>query len=140
MPAGISAESAGATGLCMVVLTIPPGQKAKAHKHEGHETAIYALSGELVMWWGERLENRMVVREGDMLYIPAGVPHRPGNEFGQALRRGDRPDRSQRAGERGADAGAGGSGALRAVEPLAVSRPARSGRLRVRPRPRPVRR
>ena len=77
---GISAESAGATGLCMVVLTIPPGQRAKAHKHEGHETAIYALSGESVMWWGERLENRMVVREGDMLYIPAGVPHRPGNE------------------------------------------------------------
>ena len=77
---GISAESAGATGLCMVLLTIQPGDHAKAHKHDGHETAIYVISGTSVMWWGERLEHRMVVSEGDMLYIPAGVPHRPGNE------------------------------------------------------------
>ncbi len=77
---GISAESCGATGICMVLLTINPGDRAKAHKHDGHETAIYIVSGTSVMWWGERLENRMVVSEGDMLYIPAGMPHRPGNE------------------------------------------------------------
>ena len=42
---GISAESAGATGLHLQMVTIPPGARAKAHKHEGHETAIYALAG-----------------------------------------------------------------------------------------------
>jgi uncharacterized RmlC-like cupin family protein len=77
--AGISAESTGATGICMHLLTIPPGVRAKAHLHESHETAIYALSGETEMWYGERLEQHMVIRPGDMLYIPAGMPHLPAN-------------------------------------------------------------
>jgi uncharacterized RmlC-like cupin family protein len=76
---GMSAESAGARGLCMVLLTIQPGDRAKAHLHEDHETAIYVVSGESVMWYGDRLQHHMVVGEGDMLYIPAGVPHLPAN-------------------------------------------------------------
>jgi uncharacterized RmlC-like cupin family protein len=76
---GISAESAGARGLCMVLLTIQPGDRAKAHLHEDHETAIYVVSGESVMWYGDRLQHHMVVGEGDMLYIPAGVLHLPAN-------------------------------------------------------------
>jgi uncharacterized RmlC-like cupin family protein len=76
---GISAESAGSTGICMMLLTIKPGDRAKAHMHSQHETAIYVVSGESVMWWGERLENRMTVGEGEMLYIPAGMPHLPAN-------------------------------------------------------------
>jgi uncharacterized RmlC-like cupin family protein len=76
---GISAESVASTGLCMHLLTIPPGGRAKAHKHESHETAIYALSGETHCWWGERLEHHCIVREGDMFYIPAGMPHLPAN-------------------------------------------------------------
>jgi hypothetical protein len=43
---GISAESVGAQGIHMQIVTIPPGARAKAHKHENHETAIYALRGE----------------------------------------------------------------------------------------------
>lgn len=77
--AGISAESAGATGICMHLLTIAPGDRAKAHKHASHETAIYVISGVSEMYWGERLENHMVVGEGEILYIPAGVPHLPMN-------------------------------------------------------------
>ncbi|CAN5649072.1 cupin domain-containing protein [soil metagenome] len=77
--AGISAQSAGARGLCMHHLTIPPGGRAKAHLHDAHETAIYVLSGEAEMWHGERLDRHMVLRAGDMLYIPAGVPHLPLN-------------------------------------------------------------
>jgi len=37
---GISAEAVGSTGICMHLLTIPPGGRAKAHLHECHETAI----------------------------------------------------------------------------------------------------
>ncbi len=77
--AGVSAETAGARGICMVLLTIPPGGRAKAHLHQDHETAIYLLSGESHTWHGERLENHLVMRAGDMLYIPAGVPHLPVN-------------------------------------------------------------
>ncbi len=41
----------------MHLLTIPPGGRAKVHKHESHETAIYLMSGEAHVWFGERLEN-----------------------------------------------------------------------------------
>ncbi|MCB9076488.1 MAG: cupin domain-containing protein [Anaerolineaceae bacterium] len=77
--AGISAENTGARGICMHLLTIPPGGRAKAHLHENHETAIYVLSGEGCMWYGENLEDHMVCRVGEYVYIPAGVPHLPYN-------------------------------------------------------------
>ena len=62
---GISAESVGAEGIHMQLVTIPPGGRAKAHKHATHETAIYALQGESGVWHGERLEYHTVVRPGD---------------------------------------------------------------------------
>jgi uncharacterized RmlC-like cupin family protein len=77
--AGVSAESAGATGLCMHMVTIPPGGRANAHLHENHETAIYVLSGEAEMWFGEGLTEYLTMNAGDYVYIPAGVPHRPAN-------------------------------------------------------------
>lgn len=76
---GISAESAGATALCMHLLTIPPGGRARAHLHQHHESAIYVLSGEAEMWWGEGLRQHLLCRAGDFIYIPAGVPHLPAN-------------------------------------------------------------
>lgn len=76
---GISAESVGAQGIHLQVVTIPPGGRAKAHKHDGHETAIYIQSGESGIWYGERLEERLSARAGNFIYIPAGVPHLPYN-------------------------------------------------------------
>jgi len=75
----ISAESVGARGVHMQLLTVPPGGRAKAHKHKTHETAIYVLSGEGGMYYGERLEHHLTVRAGDFLYIPADMPHLPYN-------------------------------------------------------------
>jgi uncharacterized RmlC-like cupin family protein len=77
--AGISAESAGSTGLCMHIVTIPPGGRANAHLHEAHETTIYVLSGDAEMWYGEDLGEHLTMTAGEFLYIPAGVPHKPGN-------------------------------------------------------------
>jgi uncharacterized RmlC-like cupin family protein len=76
---GISAERVGATGICMHLLTIPPGGRANAHLHEAHETAIYIISGESEMWYGEGLSEHLVVKAGEMLYIPANTPHLPMN-------------------------------------------------------------
>jgi uncharacterized RmlC-like cupin family protein len=76
---GISAQSAGSRGLCMHVIAIPPGGRARAHLHEDHESAIYMLQGETVCWYGERLEHRFGLRQGEMAYIPAGVAHLPIN-------------------------------------------------------------
>jgi len=75
----ISAETVGASAIHMQFLTIPPGARAKARKHQSHETALHVLSGEVGMWYGERLEHHMVNRAGDFVYIPANVPHMPYN-------------------------------------------------------------
>lgn len=77
--AGIAKETTGSQSICMHLLTVPPGGRAKAHKHETHETAIYALEGQVIMYWGEKLENTMEINAGDLIYIPADVPHLPVN-------------------------------------------------------------
>ncbi len=76
---GISAQSVGAQALCMVLLTIPPGTRAKAHLHDDHETAIYVISGESETWYGDDLSEHATVRAGEFFYIPAGVPHLQAN-------------------------------------------------------------
>ena len=75
----VSAETVRASAIHMQLLIMPPGGRAKAHKHESHETAIYVLSGEGGMYYGERLEHHLVSRTGDFVYIPANVPHLPYN-------------------------------------------------------------
>ena len=76
---GISAESVGSRGICMHLVTIPPGGRATAHMHESHETTIYTLAGESEVLYGENLGECLIARAGDFLYIPAGVPHLPIN-------------------------------------------------------------
>ena len=76
---GISAETVGSVGIHLQLVTIPPGAKAKAHLHKNHETAIYVLSGEAGMWYGDNLQEHMINRPGDYVYIPANVPHLPYN-------------------------------------------------------------
>lgn len=83
---GIARETTGAQAICMHLLTIPPGGRAKAHKHATHETAIYVLDGSAVMYWGERLEHRMETVAGDLVYIPADVPHLPLNPSNAPVR------------------------------------------------------
>lgn len=80
---GISAERAGAQGISMHLLTIPPGGRANAHLHRTHETTIYILSGESEMWFGDELGEHLTVRAGEFLYIPANVPHLPLNTSDQ---------------------------------------------------------
>jgi uncharacterized RmlC-like cupin family protein len=76
---GISAQTVGAKGIHMQLVTIPPGARAKAHKHDAHETAIYGLQGAPGVWHGENLEHHAVLRPGEFFYIPANVPHVPYN-------------------------------------------------------------
>ncbi len=73
--AGVSAESVGSRAIWLGLITMPPGSRTKAHLHDGHETAIYMVSGEIDLWSGEDLRQHEIARAGDYLYIPAGVPH-----------------------------------------------------------------
>lgn len=73
---GISAETVGARGVFLGLVTLPPGARTKAHVHERHESAFYLLSGEAVeLWTGDALEHREIATPGDFLFIPANVPH-----------------------------------------------------------------
>ena len=72
----ISAETVGAKSLFFGTVTIPAGERTKAHVHQFHESAFYVLSGEKIeLWSGEELEHRDVAHAGDYLFIPANVPH-----------------------------------------------------------------
>ena len=63
---GIRAETVGSQVLFLGIVTLPPGERTKAHVHERHESAFYLLSGdEVELWSGERLEHREVARPGD---------------------------------------------------------------------------
>ena len=63
----------------MQIVRLPPGNRSKAHKHAGHETAIYILSGESGCWYGDKLQHHLIASAGDFLYIPANMPHLPYN-------------------------------------------------------------
>ena len=72
---GISGQTVGATGLSMHLVVIPPGARSAPHLHLGYETGIYVLEGEVLTRWGESLENEVVSRAGEFLFVPPGVPH-----------------------------------------------------------------
>jgi uncharacterized RmlC-like cupin family protein len=76
---GVSSRSAGAQALCLHLITIPPGTRGVPHVHDGHESAIYTVSGETEVWHGEGLRQRTVVKAGDFMYVPPGTPHLPVN-------------------------------------------------------------
>ena len=46
---GIARETTGSQAICMHLLTIPPGGRAKAHKHAPHETASFVLEGRFIL-------------------------------------------------------------------------------------------
>ena len=76
---GISQDTAGATGISMNMVVIPPGGAAKPHRHRGYETAIYLLKGRVETHYGRGLQKSVINQEGDFIFIPPDVPHQPRN-------------------------------------------------------------
>jgi uncharacterized RmlC-like cupin family protein len=76
---GISASTAGARGISMNLVMIPPGGSAEPHFHRGYETAIYLLSGRVETRYGQGLHQSVVNEAGDFIFIPPDVPHQPHN-------------------------------------------------------------
>lgn len=72
---GVSEKTAGARGLSMHMVVIPPGARAEPHWHEGYETAIYVLQGRVETRYGDDLSGSVVSEAGDFLFIPPNVPH-----------------------------------------------------------------
>ena len=71
----ISADSVGARAIWLGTITMAPGTRTRAHLHDSHETAMYVLAGEADLYFGTDLQEQAVIRTGDYVFIPAGVPH-----------------------------------------------------------------
>lgn len=76
---GISGATAGAKGLSMNLVVIPPGAAATPHVHRGFESAVYVLQGRVETRYGEGLRKSVTHGKGDFLFIPPDVPHQPRN-------------------------------------------------------------
>lgn len=72
---GISGATAGATGLSMHLVVIPPGARSAPHMHLEHEAAIYVLQGRVQTFYGPDLIDSVISETGDFLFIPPNVPH-----------------------------------------------------------------
>ncbi len=75
---GLSTETCGARGACMVRVTIPPGRQTRAHFHVNAETFNYVLSGQLRVIVGapgiETIDE--VVGPDTFIYWDAGDVHK----------------------------------------------------------------
>ncbi|MFN8573054.1 MAG: cupin domain-containing protein [Gemmatimonadaceae bacterium] len=80
---GLTASTTGSTALCMTVLTLPDGAKAKTHLHRGIETGAYIINGLVDMYYGPQLEHHLTARTGEYVYVPADMPHLVMNRSGQ---------------------------------------------------------
>lgn len=76
---GISGMTAGAKGLSMNRVVIPPGGRGVPHRHCGYETALYVLEGRVETRYGPGLRQSSVNQAGDFIFIPADLPHQPIN-------------------------------------------------------------
>lgn len=74
---GVSAKTTGAQGISLQRIVIPPGGAAKAHIHQGYETAIYIVQGTVETRYGPGLSKSIINGPGDFIYIAPDVPHQP---------------------------------------------------------------
>lgn len=79
---GVSRETVGDTSVCMNVLPMPPGARARSHYHKGIDTIAYLIEGRCSVYYGDRLEHRLQAEAGDHVFMPRDVPHAPLNDSG----------------------------------------------------------
>jgi uncharacterized RmlC-like cupin family protein len=84
--AGLTGSTAGSRAICMTVVTLPDGARAKAHLHRGIETAVYVIEGEADTHFGKALGDVVRARTGEYVYIPADLPHLVINRSGAPCR------------------------------------------------------
>jgi uncharacterized RmlC-like cupin family protein len=73
--AEISRDSAGAQNIYMGVFRVPAGARSRPHFHAHCESAVYMLSGRLLVRWGEHLEHAVELDAGDLVYVPPEEVH-----------------------------------------------------------------
>jgi len=84
----ISARTVGARHIWMGRTIAPAGKVSGVYYHGESETALYVLRGRATMFFGEGLRERLDIRAGDFLFVPAWAIHAEGNlndEDGEAI-------------------------------------------------------
>ncbi len=71
----ISRATAGAEHIFMGVFRVPGGGRSRPHYHASCESAVYMLSGRLLVRWGDNLEESVELDPGDMVYVPPRETH-----------------------------------------------------------------
>lgn len=71
----ISHATTGASNIYMAVFRVPAGARTRPHYHAGCESAVYMLSGAMMVRWGDNLEESVEVVPGDLLYVPPRETH-----------------------------------------------------------------
>jgi uncharacterized RmlC-like cupin family protein len=73
--AEISQATAGAHNIYMGVFRVPAGARSRPHYHANCESAVYMLSGHLLVRWGDNLEESVELDPGDLVYVPPRETH-----------------------------------------------------------------
>jgi uncharacterized RmlC-like cupin family protein len=71
----ISQTTTGARNIYMAVFRVPPGAQSRPHYHENCESAVYMLSGQLRVKWGDKLEQELMLEPRDLVYVPPRETH-----------------------------------------------------------------
>jgi quercetin dioxygenase-like cupin family protein len=72
---GIRRRIVNGDGMMMAQVFLDEGAVVPKHQHV-NEQFTYILEGALHFWLGDDLEREVVVRAGEVLHIPANVPHK----------------------------------------------------------------
>ena len=80
---GLTGDTVGARAICMTVLLLPDGGRARTHLHRDVETAGYVISGSFEMFYGPSLAEHVDFTAGDLVYIAPDVPHLVLNRSGR---------------------------------------------------------
>ena len=59
----------------MGVYRVPAGARSRPHYHAQCESAVYMLSGQLLVRWGDALEHELTLERGDLCYVPPRETH-----------------------------------------------------------------
>jgi len=73
--AEVSRATVGASNIYMGVFRVPAGQRSRPHYHAHCESAVYMLSGSLLVRWGDNLQTAVELEPGDMVYVPPRETH-----------------------------------------------------------------
>jgi len=84
--AGLTGSTVGSRGISMTLVTLPDGARAKTHLHRAIETAVYVIDGEATMYFGDALQEFVVARGGEYVYVPPDMPHLVLNRSGAPCR------------------------------------------------------